>query len=292
MFNALVATAFSSCCGARRPGASVLRGQLHTTAAASQNLPRALASCTLVHSTSVAIIPPAAAWPQIQAVRELVRDRGLWRWPPHANLLYPFATPSLFEAAAPALADALAGVPPFEVELLELRLFVHSARSATLWLHPEPSRPGALIDLEAALVAALPHCDAQLRDGVFTAHFTVGHFEGEAAALSARDAILASGWEGVRFGVDEVCMMRRDDANGQFEPAVWVPLGLAASAAGGRAPRGAAAGERFAGMPLERAPFTLTEKRPKRGKKPKPATSSQTGAGDTAGAAPTASGGG
>lgn len=262
VFAAAFSTAFGGGCCLGRRSLRPIR------AAASASTADDLVGCALMHHTSAAIIPPPPAWPAIQAARTLVRDRGLWRWPPHANLLYPFVAPRLFGVAAPVLAGALSSVPPFEVELRELRLFVHSPRSATLWLHPEPSRPGALVDLEDALQAALPHADAQTEGhgGVFTAHFTVGHFEGEAAALSARDAILASGWEGVRFSVREVCLMARDGPDGQFEPAYWVPLG-----AGSALPRSAAPGERFAGMPEERPEFTIAQKRPKRSKKPRPA---------------------
>ena len=51
------------------------------------------------HETSVALIPPDVAWPPIQDARMLVQDKGLWRWPPHANLLYPFVAPSEFEVS-------------------------------------------------------------------------------------------------------------------------------------------------------------------------------------------------
>ena len=220
-----------------------------------------ISTATLMHHTTVAIIPPDAAWPPIQAARNLVRDRGLWRWPPHANLLYPFVAPRAFYHAAHHLAGPLRSVEPFDVTLKEMRLFVHSKRSATLWLHPEPSRPDALIELQAALQNAIPQADAQTAQhgGTFTAHFTIGHFGGEEAAIAARDAILAEEdlWpsEGVSFTVDSVLLMARDGPDGQFEPRWSVPLG----GGGGGVPKAYERGEPFALMPREMPEFCVRD---------------------------------
>ena len=186
-----------------------------------------------MHHTSVAIVPPDAAWHHLQAARWHLRDRGLWRWPPHANLLYPFVAPDRFGEAAPILQAALTSVEPFEVKLSEFHIFAHK-RSATLWLKPQPSRVNALVELQTALQDAMPQCDTQTagHGGSFTAHFTVGHFESEEAAAEGRAAILTSGvWpaSGVSFRVDEVVLMARDGAEGQFEPRYVLPLGRIAT---------------------------------------------------------------
>ena len=52
------------------------------------------------HSSTVAIVPPEALWPPIQRARRALRDKGLYRWPPHINLLYPFLPTDDFAAAA------------------------------------------------------------------------------------------------------------------------------------------------------------------------------------------------
>ena len=225
------------------------------------------ADAPLMHHTSVAVVPPDEVWQPIQEARTLVRDRGLWRWPPHANLLYPFVAPRHFATAAAVLGARLAGVRPMKASLSEMKLFVHSRRSATLWLHPEPDRAGAWEELEAACQCAFPGCDAQTagHGGVFTAHFTVGHFGGEEEALRARDEIEASSWQGVSFDVDSVTVMARDGADGQFEPRFVVPIG-------GGAPRIvlAAHGEtapRFEGMPRVKPPFIVEDQGAGRGKR-------------------------
>ena len=230
-----------------------------------------LRTAALMHHTSVALIPPDEVWPAIQAARTLVRDRGLWRWPPHANLLYPFVAPQHFYAAAHELAAATASVAPFDLTLSDFRVFVHSKRSATLWLHPEPSRPDALVELQAALQAAVPQANTQTsaHGGVFTAHFTIGHFAGEAAALAARDAILAYAdlWPpaGITFRVDAAVLMARDGPDGQFEPRWRVRLGQpepgSALAPVGPLPRG----EAFTLMPSQMPDFCVREKSGSRG---------------------------
>ena len=152
----------------------------------------------VVHTTSVAVVPPDEAWPKIQAVRSLVRDKGLWRWPPHVNLLYPFVIVERFDEAAALLADRLAEVEPFTVTLHELKIFAHK-RSATLWFAPETlAFDGEGIApfqrLQAALQSAMPNCDAQTANhgGKFTPHLTVGHFPDEESASEARAMILES----------------------------------------------------------------------------------------------------
>ncbi|KAG2430715.1 hypothetical protein HYH02_013557 [Chlamydomonas schloesseri] len=42
-----------------------------------------------VHSSAVAVVPPAAVWRRIQTLR-VFADKSFVRWPPHINLLYPF----------------------------------------------------------------------------------------------------------------------------------------------------------------------------------------------------------
>ncbi len=77
---------------------------------------------TKVYETTVAIIPPDEAWGTIQALRLQLRDSGLYRWPPHINLLYPFVPVKHFPEACSRLAESLQHIEPFELTLAELRL--------------------------------------------------------------------------------------------------------------------------------------------------------------------------
>jgi 2'-5' RNA ligase superfamily len=62
------------------------------------------------HSSTVALVPPEDSWAPIQHARYELQDKGLYRWPPHCNLLYPFVEMREFELCAAAIADALVAV--------------------------------------------------------------------------------------------------------------------------------------------------------------------------------------
>lgn len=47
----------------------------------------------LSHSRTICMVPPSndeKVWSAVQQIRRDLRDPGLYRWPPHANILYPF----------------------------------------------------------------------------------------------------------------------------------------------------------------------------------------------------------
>jgi len=119
-----------------------------------------------VHHSSVALIPPDACWGPIQAVRLELRDKGLYRWPPHINLLYPFAPPGQqMEDALADLAAAAAAVPPFDLRLDTLGTFGGRTRGV-LWAAPsDPRQLAALVALQDALQSAAPFFGDQQRVG-------------------------------------------------------------------------------------------------------------------------------
>ena len=168
------------------------------------------------YTSTVAMIPPDEAWPAIQAARYALRDRGLWRWPPHVNLLYPFApaaasaTPRLIAA----LAAAAARVEPFDVHLEAFEHFEHKY-SATLWLDPRTEPPGALDALQSALQSAAPEYHEQRSvhnggdaRGRFVPHMSVAHLSSASEAREAGER-LARDWKPVSFRVDEVRVVER-----------------------------------------------------------------------------------
>jgi hypothetical protein len=74
-----------------------------------------------VHHTTVALIPPDEAWPPIQQLRTQLRDKGLYRWPPHMNLLYPFVPEREFAEVVPKLQEALRGMRTRSPDLAETK---------------------------------------------------------------------------------------------------------------------------------------------------------------------------
>ena len=158
------------------------------------------------HRTACVLMPPEEVWGPIEAIRR-VHDPQVGRWMPHVTLLYPFVAEGRLAEAAERLADAVAAVEPFEVELGEFGWFVHGRGSATLWLRPEPAE--AVRRLQAALQGAMPWCDDVSRfAGGFTPHLSVGKFAGR-EAVEAAAARLGAGWEPVRFAAREVALIAR-----------------------------------------------------------------------------------
>ena len=124
-----------------------------------------LADHSKVYTSTVALVPPEGAWLPIQQARESLRDKGLYRWPPHINLLYPFVPEEHFAQAADALAPAAAATPPFELTLDTFGVFGGRHRGVLYVCPGAREQLAALCDLQAALQAAIPHCDDQQRHG-------------------------------------------------------------------------------------------------------------------------------
>ena len=116
-----------------------------------------------VHTSALCWVPQLEQQEPIQRLR-LEHDRQIDRWPPHVNVLYPFVPEAEFEAAAAHLAAALEPRPAFAVTLRRLERFVHSKRSLTAWLAPEPDSSDGSEDpwqaLQALCLRAFPHCTA------------------------------------------------------------------------------------------------------------------------------------
>mmetsp|Transcript_43211 Transcript_43211/g.97666 ORF Transcript_43211/g.97666 Transcript_43211/m.97666 type:complete len:224 (+) Transcript_43211:110-781(+) len=136
-----------------------------------------LESFSRPHSSTVALIPPEDAWTSLQRTRELLSDKGIYRWPPHINLLCesrsrrvfslvslvqslaslrvdPFLPPQVFSEAVQLLAPAAASVKPFEVTLDALGVFGGKRRGVLYAYSSDPDQTRALIELQATLQAS------------------------------------------------------------------------------------------------------------------------------------------
>lgn len=207
---------------ARHPGVPSERTPLSTVAACGVT-PFSVKQ----HSSTVALIPPEEVWPPIQAAREALRDKGLYRWPPHINLLYPFVSPDEFGAAIELLSPALATLAPPTITLDSLGCFGGRSRGVLYAYSSSVEETAALRELQAALQAALPTCHEQQRDGVFTPHLTLAHFGCRDDAEAAKERL--SPWTSVTFSCEgSVHVMRRDGGGGQFARCCTLEYGLAA----------------------------------------------------------------
>jgi 2'-5' RNA ligase len=173
------------------------------------------------HRTAVAIVPPEAVWPPIQAIRR-VHDRHFQRWMPHINLLYPFVPPEDFPAAVPLLLAACQRLPAVPTTLQDVRYFPHAARRATIWLAPEPR--AALVHLFNRLQAVCPHHNdlGRFAHG-FTPHLSIAQADSR-AMLQQLLPQLTHQWHPQQFDVTALALLQRD-AEQPFRIAHWLPLG-------------------------------------------------------------------
>lgn len=172
--------------------------------------------------SALVLVPPPEVWEPIQAIRR-VHDRQFRRWMPHLTLLYPFLPRDVLPRAAPAAAEALAGVEPFEIVLARFEVFRHRGATFTLWLAPEPKE--SLSAVHAALVRRFPECDATGRfAGGFTPHLSVGQARDEARLRALQGDVEA--WTPVAFTARRVTIIVREPPpDDVFRTFAEVPLG-------------------------------------------------------------------
>lgn len=210
------------------------------------------------HCMTVCMVPPPSdkdAWAQLSLARRAYKDPGFYRWPPHANLLYPFIEPSFDidteldqatrnemkeeirkqfrEKMALHLAKAAEQCMPFDVTLHSFGTFGGETRGV-MWADPQSSYSttkqdntddtSPLIHLQNELEKQFPTCKDQKKQGSFTPHITISHYANITDALAAKEEIQAS-WQPLSFRVSEVYLLERKGDDGQFIIAATIPLG-------------------------------------------------------------------
>ena len=163
----------------------------------------------LDHKTAAVIIPPEDAWGPIQAIRQK-HDSKIDRWMPHVTLIYPFLPRSRFGQSKRQLISACKSVRPFDIELATFEHFGRGKGYYTLWLAPEPAEP--ILDLHAALCPIVYEdaCDLDHAIWHFKPHLSVGQVRGTANMVELLQELQA-GWSPIRFRVDSVQLIWRND---------------------------------------------------------------------------------
>lgn len=158
------------------------------------------------HQTAVVVIPPRACWEPIQRIRR-AHDRQVRRWMPHVTMIYPFRPRERFDAVTGVLQTHCNAIPPFQIQFAEFRHFQHGKQSFTLWLAPDPADP--VVELQAALLRAVPDCDETSRHAQgFTPHLSVGQVRGYERMVRLKEELQA-GWQSLSFEVSEAHLIWR-----------------------------------------------------------------------------------
>lgn len=234
-----------------QPASSLMR-IMSTDEGISDEIVNPLAGLPKVHHVTVCMVPPPEAqfvWATVTDMRQKVKDPGFFRWPPHANLLYPFLeTKSLDNDTMGELLRRLRAaaerVEPFHVRLDKLGTFGGKQRGV-LWLDPDSSYASksddhgmeyqaknekALLRLHRVLEEGFPMCKDQTKDGSFTPHMTLSHFANLTDASAAKKIIETDYNEELpklNFVLDRIYLLRRQGDGGQFLRIADVGLGKA-----------------------------------------------------------------
>lgn len=216
----------------------------------------------LAHHSTLAIVPSCSetiVWRRLTELRTELKDKGLYRWPPHINLNYPFINPSQYDQILPRLEENLVSIEPFRITLSHFGTFGGRSRGV-LWLHPEANRvvsedadaesSSQIFDtLYEKIISSLEAAGVPPSTKPFVPHMTVAHYETLTHATDSL-AVLQPSWTPLSFDVSELWVMERRGDDGQFHIAWRLPL------LGRTLEDGAAAGktgcyERIELMPLE-----------------------------------------
>ena len=207
---------------------------------------------SLVHHSALAIIPPptlesTATWTSLQQARYSLRDKGVFRWPPHINILYPFIPPEHYESILPGVQLDMSAVSPFTVFLREFGVFGGRDRGV-LWLDPIAARDeidylkakdssasvwsslhSSLVESVASRMSEIDDTStrhtnqAKLAAKPFRPHMTMTHADSKAQAEDFGRR-MQEDWSELSFQVNELYVLERRGDGGQFHIAWRLPL--------------------------------------------------------------------
>eukprot|EP00547_Thalassionema_nitzschioides_P010719 CAMPEP_0194260718 /NCGR_PEP_ID=MMETSP0158-20130606/45655_1 /TAXON_ID=33649 /ORGANISM="Thalassionema nitzschioides, Strain L26-B" /LENGTH=403 /DNA_ID=CAMNT_0039000815 /DNA_START=53 /DNA_END=1264 /DNA_ORIENTATION=- len=196
---------------------------------------------------TVCLVPPPSSeitWDYLTKARTQLKDPGLFRWPPHANLLYPFVSIKPRdgnENMGPVdsdilsrLHEAVRQIEPFTVTLERFGTFGGNKRGV-LWLYPSSNLDDGgepVHNLYESLIQQFPEC-ASSRE--FNPHMTLSHFACLDTAKTAQTEV-ESWWPSsiddtvtIDFPVKEIYVLERKGDDGQFLRKVTLGLGAHSS---------------------------------------------------------------
>ncbi|KAF2459373.1 2'-5' RNA ligase superfamily-domain-containing protein [Lineolata rhizophorae] len=173
--------------------------------------------------TALALIPPSALHPPIEAIRAR-HDRAYHRWPPHINIVYLFVPANSLSDAISVLRSNLhqhvADVVNLHVSLEAPHMFTHH-RNATVFLKPDAESEQRLRNLRDVLVRCLGAVEGESPHGQgFTPHLSVGQASlrksGDAVANLTTIAGRMLAEESIEWEARSVAVLKRDRASGRM----------------------------------------------------------------------------
>ena len=188
--------------------------------------------------TALALVPPRALWPRLDRLRALY-DKAYPKWPPHANLVYPFVPADVLGDAVDAISAALQSRASqheddeeVKVSLGSVGVFERAKRENTVYLGEgkktvkkgRETQEGGMEGLRRSVLAAL---GVHKEKKAYTMHLTVAQTE-DAGSAAHKFLVEKVGLvPRVEWTVGELAVLVRErDGRGGSVMRLWGTVGL------------------------------------------------------------------
>ncbi len=169
------------------------------------------------------IMPPRDLWAPFVEIKKNHMNPRIKRPPyPHITLGAPFVHPRHYTDAKMHVREALKNIEPFEINFAKFELF-KNASSATMYLAPQSATE--VTQVHHALMSTLPQSIVQKQNN-FDPHIGVGFFKGKKNDADVLQKKYQSTWTPLKFTVQEVYFLTRNDQESPWEVAEIVSLGV------------------------------------------------------------------
>lgn len=177
--------------------------------------------------TALCIIPPRHLWPSLDRLRSRY-DRAYGKWPPHINLIYPFARVETLPRACELIESALGegnaedDETPLHLRLDSAGVFEHRNDNTIVLCDGNDSHTRQLQSLRRRILAVLGH-----HDGSYQMHLTLGqsddvHDSWHHFLLQKANLLPSVEWE-----AGELCVLIRERTQaGGSEMKKWASIPL------------------------------------------------------------------